>query len=147
MHLDLRNNLISGVIPPDFGRLTMLSRALLSGNRITGRIPESLTRIYRLADVDLSGNQLYGPDSSVPRPNMLQGKIPEGFGPRSYFTVLDCLITISRDQSRDQFLVRRLLVIWILAITISAGGFRWGLRSVTLKRRRLCTTTVFAANL
>ncbi|VVA98951.1 unnamed protein product [Arabis nemorensis] len=58
--LNLRNNLISGLIPPDFGRLTMLSRALLSGNRITGRIPESLTRIYRLADLDLSGKQLYG---------------------------------------------------------------------------------------
>ncbi|CAN1121422.1 DNA damage-repair/toleration protein DRT100, partial [Linum perenne] len=60
MHLDLRNNRFYGPILADFGRLRMLSRALLSRNYLSGSIPNSVSKIYRLADLDLSLNRLTG---------------------------------------------------------------------------------------
>ncbi|KAM0058437.1 putative endo-polygalacturonase [Helianthus debilis subsp. tardiflorus] len=48
MHLDLRNNLISGTIPINFGKLWMLNRALLSRNRIYSQIPYTISYIRRL---------------------------------------------------------------------------------------------------
>ncbi|XP_066326509.1 DNA damage-repair/toleration protein DRT100-like [Miscanthus floridulus] len=66
-HLDLTNNRLTGRLPSDFGRLRMLSRALLGRNRLSGPMPASVASMPRLADLDLSENQL-------------TGAIPEGLG-------------------------------------------------------------------
>ncbi|KAJ7982185.1 Leucine-rich repeat receptor-like protein kinase family [Quillaja saponaria] len=87
MHLDFSNNQLGGEIPSDFGKLSMLSRALLSRNQLTGSIPVSISKIYRLADLDLSMNRISGcvPDQLGKMPvlstinldsNSLSGQIP-----------------------------------------------------------------------
>ncbi|KAF7824521.1 DNA damage-repair/toleration protein DRT100-like [Senna tora] len=70
-HLDLSNNQISGEIPADFGKLRMLSRALLSR-----QIPPSLLSNPGMGILNLSRNGF-------------EGTIPDVFGSKSYFMVLD----------------------------------------------------------
>uniref|UniRef100_M4E571 Uncharacterized protein n=2 Tax=Brassica campestris TaxID=3711 RepID=M4E571_BRACM len=54
---------------------SVLATLNLDGNKISGEIPQTLMT-SSVMNLNLSRN-------------LLQGKIPEGFGPRSYFTVLD----------------------------------------------------------
>ncbi|KAJ4822834.1 hypothetical protein Tsubulata_049752 [Turnera subulata] len=65
---------LAGDLPPDFGRLRMLSRALLSRN--SGLIPSSISKLYRLADLDLSVNSL-------------SGSIPESLGRMAVLATLN----------------------------------------------------------
>ncbi|XP_074586976.1 receptor protein kinase CLAVATA1 [Curcuma longa] len=62
--LSLDSNRFSGAIPPEVGQLKNLSKLDLSGNNLDGEIPKDLTRCLSLVAVDLSRNQLTG---SIPK--------------------------------------------------------------------------------
>ncbi|XP_049390303.1 receptor-like protein EIX2 [Solanum stenotomum] len=67
-HLNLANNLFSGLIPINIGHvMTKLQVLDLSGNTFTGSIPYSITRVKQLMRLDLSDNHFSGkiPDWSV----------------------------------------------------------------------------------
>lgn len=54
--LELDNNVISGSLPSEFGRLRYLERLYLQENDIVGSIPSELGLLLNLTHVDLSGN-------------------------------------------------------------------------------------------
>jgi Leucine-rich repeat (LRR) protein len=56
--LDLRNNCLSGLLPPGLGNLTEIPQVNLGGNRFTGPIPVEIANMIGLIVMDLSNNQL-----------------------------------------------------------------------------------------
>ena len=54
--LDLRNQGLTGVIPPEIGNLTNLTFMYLGDNQLTGQIPESICDID---NIDWSSNSFY----------------------------------------------------------------------------------------
>ena len=60
IRLDLRNNNLSGSIPPEIGQLTQLTRLYLSGNQLSGSIPPEIGQLTQLTRLHLSDNQLSG---------------------------------------------------------------------------------------
>ncbi|MCY4674825.1 MAG: leucine-rich repeat domain-containing protein, partial [Bacteroidetes bacterium] len=58
--LDLRNNFLTGAIPPELGSLTQLQRLYLFGNSLTGAIPPELGNLTQLQVLWLEGNHLTG---------------------------------------------------------------------------------------
>ena len=56
----LRNNQLSGEIPPELGNLTSLILLSLSRNQLTGEIPSELSNLEDLEALFLAGNQLSG---------------------------------------------------------------------------------------
>ncbi|RRT58777.1 hypothetical protein B296_00026859 [Ensete ventricosum] len=87
--IDLSNNDLSGVIPPEIGSLFALQTLNLSGNGFQGMIPKTMGDIKSLETLDLSFNKLSG---VIPRSfsalnslshlnlsyNNLSGAIPSG---------------------------------------------------------------------
>ncbi|KAL6195154.1 hypothetical protein ACLB2K_030775 [Fragaria x ananassa] len=73
--LDLSLNQLSGPIPASLGKMAVLATLNLDCNNITGTIPPSLI-VSGISNLNLSRNDLHG-------------FIPNVFGPRSYFTVMD----------------------------------------------------------
>ena len=85
--LDLRNNGLTGTLPPELGDLGDLRQLHLDGNQISGPIPTELGRLSSLDYLSLLDNQLTG---SIPpelgtlpdlrylylRDNQLTGSIP-----------------------------------------------------------------------
>ena len=59
--LTLLDNQLSGVIPPELGRLTNLATLTLSVNQLSGPIPPELGQLANLARLNLGRNQLSGP--------------------------------------------------------------------------------------
>ncbi|CAM9218603.1 unnamed protein product, partial [Ectocarpus sp. 12 AP-2014] len=59
--LELRDNGLSGVIPPEFARLTALTKLNLGENNLTGPIPSALGGPTALEELLLDGNKLNGP--------------------------------------------------------------------------------------
>ncbi|CAL1359259.1 unnamed protein product [Linum trigynum] len=58
--LDLRNNGIFGLLPPEIGECRSLTDLYLAGNRFTGRVPSSINMLGNLGRVDISGNSFAG---------------------------------------------------------------------------------------
>ncbi|XP_031474061.1 probable inactive receptor kinase At5g10020 [Nymphaea colorata] len=67
--LDLSNNLLSGLLPPDIGSLVNLQVLDLNKNDFSGPIPSEISMLKNLVYLDLSNNHL-------------NGSIPDGFSPR-----------------------------------------------------------------
>ena len=61
VELNLRNNRLTGEIPPALGKLNNLELLNLSGNRLTGTIPAELSNLSVLKTLVLSENELNGP--------------------------------------------------------------------------------------
>ncbi|XP_022958897.1 receptor-like kinase TMK4 [Cucurbita moschata] len=59
-NVNLRKQLLVGVISPAFANLTSLKDLYLNDNRLTGEIPESLTTLPQLQNLDVSNNNLSG---------------------------------------------------------------------------------------
>ena len=70
--LDLRDNQLSGEIPPELGKLAILTWLDLDGNQLSGEIPPELGNIADLTDLTLDGNLLSGcvPSSLLTQLNM-----------------------------------------------------------------------------
>ncbi|CAN1198965.1 Probable inactive leucine-rich repeat receptor-like protein kinase At1g66830 [Linum perenne] len=91
-HLNLRNNNLSGTLPPEFFRATTeLKTLVLSGNSFSGPIPEEIGNLKSLQSLDLSDNSFNGsfPMSLVNCKRLKQlilssngfsGSIPDGVG-------------------------------------------------------------------
>ena len=89
--LDLSNNQLSGVIPPELGNLSSLQGLDLGSNQLSGGIPPELGNLSSLQWLDLRSNQLSG---SIPpelgnlsalgdvilNSNQLSGSIPPELG-------------------------------------------------------------------
>ena len=60
IHVNLRDNQLSGVIPPELGNLASLEYLYLNRNQLIGEIPSELGRLANLEALGLSGNQLSG---------------------------------------------------------------------------------------
>ena len=58
--LDLRNNELTGPIPPEIGYLTNLTYLDLRYNELTGSIPSEIGNLTNLTYLKLSSNQLSG---------------------------------------------------------------------------------------
>ena len=58
--LSLRDNQLSGTIPPELSGLTSLQRLALRDNQLSGTIPPELSGLTSLQRLALSGNQLSG---------------------------------------------------------------------------------------
>ena len=58
--LSLRNNNLTGTIPPELGVLTSLTSLELSSNKLTGTIPPELSALANLTSLDLAFNELTG---------------------------------------------------------------------------------------
>ena len=58
--LELGVNQLSGKIPPELGNLANLTVLFLTFNQLTGEIPPELGNLANLESLDLSGNQLRG---------------------------------------------------------------------------------------
>ena len=58
--LELGDNELTGVVPPELGHLSQLQWLSLYDNRLTGSIPPELGRLSQLEWLDLSGNVLIG---------------------------------------------------------------------------------------
>ena len=56
--LDLRNNCLSGLLPPGLGNLTEIPQVNLGNNRFTGPIPVEIANMIGLIVMDLSFNEL-----------------------------------------------------------------------------------------
>ena len=98
--LQLRNNGLTGKIPPELGDLEGLTRLCLCGNDLTGEIPPKLGGLASLTYLDLSGNGLSGEIPSALGgltsliwlyldSNRLSGGIPAGLGRMSSLVWLD----------------------------------------------------------
>ena len=59
--LNLSRNDLTGILPPELGRLPRLQNLFLSSNHLTGMIPVELAQLSQLRDVSLGSNQLTGP--------------------------------------------------------------------------------------
>ena len=79
--LDLRNNCLSGLLPPGLGNLTEIPQVNLSYNRFTGPIPVEIANMTGLIVMDLSNNQL---SCEVP-PEL--GELPNMSGIESIFNL------------------------------------------------------------
>ena len=91
IELDLRENRLTGEMPPELGNLAALSRLYLSENRLHGEIPRELGNLSNLQWLALSANILTG---EIPRElgnlaslqwlilsaNRLHGEIPRWLG-------------------------------------------------------------------
>ena len=89
--LNLDTNNLTGVIPPDIGRVQNLRVLYLGGNQLTGSIPPEIGQLNDLRDLSLRYNQLTG---KIPAeilqlrslvrlalgPNQLSGEIPSEIG-------------------------------------------------------------------
>ena len=60
-HLGLRNNELTGPIPPELGNLSNLTELVFLYNELTGPIPPELGNLSNLTSLDLRNNQLTGP--------------------------------------------------------------------------------------
>ncbi|XP_055800624.1 receptor kinase-like protein Xa21 [Solanum dulcamara] len=58
--LNLRNNSLTGIIPPSIGNATKLLNFSLSGNRVSGNIPKEVGNLSQLAYLSFVNNQLTG---------------------------------------------------------------------------------------
>ena len=58
--LSLRNNTLSGEIPPELGSLSNLERLVLDDNKLSGEIPAELGSLSNLTELLLYGNELSG---------------------------------------------------------------------------------------
>ena len=58
--LELGDNELTGVVPPELGQLSQLQWLSLYDNKLTGSIPPALGRLSQLEWLDLSGNVLIG---------------------------------------------------------------------------------------
>ncbi|KAI4970412.1 hypothetical protein ZWY2020_001326 [Hordeum vulgare] len=58
--LNLSNNYLTGVIPPQIGQLKMLDVLDFSFNKLSGQIPQSVCNLRNLQVLDLSNNNLAG---------------------------------------------------------------------------------------
>ncbi len=90
-NLVLKENGLSGFIPPDLGTLSSLVHLDLSSNQLSGEIPLTLGSLTNLTQLDLGGNQLTG---DIPtelgnlsvlahlylNSNQLSGEIPSQLG-------------------------------------------------------------------
>ncbi|KAL3912112.1 MAG: hypothetical protein SGILL_007015 [Bacillariaceae sp.] len=98
--LDLKENALSGSIPPEIKLVRYLQSLTLSGNAIGGNLPVALAEMSELVDLQLSGNELAGP---VPpeygsldmlttfdvSSNALTGTIPSSIGNMGNLEVLN----------------------------------------------------------
>ena len=97
--LDLGNNQLTGVIPPEIGNLTNLTDLYLEWNQLTGSIPPEIGNLTNLTYLYLNNNQLTG---SIPPEignltnlihlflynNQLTGSIPPEIGNLTNLTYL-----------------------------------------------------------
>ena len=60
MSLNLRDNQLTGSIPPELGNLSNLVWLFLRDNQLTGSIPPELGNLSNLVWLYLSGNQFTG---------------------------------------------------------------------------------------
>ena len=58
--IDLSNNGLSGMIPAEIGKLTVLENINLSGNNIEGGIPKEVANITALKSFNVKGNKMNG---------------------------------------------------------------------------------------
>ncbi|KAK3131148.1 hypothetical protein QOZ80_6BG0502640 [Eleusine coracana subsp. coracana] len=58
--LNLSNNNLTGVIPPEIGHLKMLNILNLNSNSFSGQIPPEISNLTSLQELELSNNQLTG---------------------------------------------------------------------------------------
>ena len=90
-HLALKDNQLTGPIPPELGNLSNITWLNLSGNQLTGEIPPELGDLSALETLILSENQLTGPippelgdlsalESLTLSENQLIGPIPPELG-------------------------------------------------------------------
>ena len=100
IELSLRNNRLSGPLPPELGDLASLTRLNLSLNELSGSIPPELGNLASLVELNLSANRLSG---SIPSQlgnltsltklnlstNRLTGSIPPELGSLTNLTELD----------------------------------------------------------
>ena len=64
VELDLRDNQLTGEIPPELGGLSNLTGLGLWDNQLTGEIPLELGGLSKLTELGLRSNQLTGEDSA-----------------------------------------------------------------------------------
>ena len=76
--LSLRDNQLSGAVPPALGNLANLEEMDLGGNELTGRIPDALGNLANLRWLDLGG--LWDSRSQKWIHNQLSGAIPPELG-------------------------------------------------------------------
>ncbi|XP_049352325.1 receptor-like protein EIX2 [Solanum verrucosum] len=93
-HLNLANNLFSGLSPINIGHvMTKLQVLDLSGNTFTGSIPYSITRVKQLMRLDLSDNHFSGkiPDwwADLLSRNNLFGELPKSLSNCKSLLTLD----------------------------------------------------------
>lgn len=100
VQLDLGNNALSGVIPPEIGDLEAMEGLVLWGNELSGRVPPELGELPNLATVHLEDNLLSGaiPPELGDLPaleilglglNLLSGAIPPELGGLERLVALD----------------------------------------------------------
>ena len=70
-HLDLRENNLSGLMPPEIGNLINLIQLKLEGNYLTGAIPPEIGNLTKLENLDLYDNQFSG---SIPIETQITSK-------------------------------------------------------------------------
>ena len=97
--LDLRNNELTGLIPPEIGYLTNLTYLDLRNNELTGSIPSEIGNLTNLTILRLENNQLTGEIPSeignltnlgwlILSNNELTGSIPSEIGNLTILTIL-----------------------------------------------------------
>ncbi len=100
--LSLRENNLTGALPPELGSLPHLQVLNLRGNAVTGPIPTELASLSQLEELDLRYNTLTGPippelgslqqvKRLILRGNSLTGPIPSELGslPKLEWLILD----------------------------------------------------------